>query len=98
MTSLRKLTIDDLWTVKEIGSISLSPDGRRVAFVVHTLDKEKNEARSAIWLLHLDERGHPVGVPRQLTGGIKNDSGPTWSPDSTLLLFLSDRAEKNQLG
>ncbi len=97
MASLRKLTLDDLWTVKEIGIIALSPDGGRVAYVVHTLDRAKNEPQSAIWLLHLDEHGHAVGVPRRLTSGTKNDSGPVWSPDSKRLLFLSDREEKNQL-
>ena len=97
MASLRKLTLDDLWTVKEIGIIARSPDGGRVAYVVHTLDRAKNEPQSAIWLLHLDEHGHAVGVPRRLTSGTKNDSGPVWSPDSKRLLFLSDREEKNQL-
>jgi len=97
MVSPRKLTLDDLWMVKEIGTIALSPDGSRVAYVVHTLDRAKNEPQSAIWLLHLDEQGHAVGVPRRLTSGTKNDSEPTWSPDSRRLLFLSDREEKNQL-
>jgi dipeptidyl aminopeptidase/acylaminoacyl peptidase len=98
MTSLRKLTIDDLWSFKEIGAIALSPDGKRVAYVVHSLDKTKNESQSAIWLLQLDEHGQAVGVARQLTSGAKNDIGPVWSPDSRCLLFLSDREEeKNQL-
>src|SRR6266851_1439214 len=97
MTSLRKMTIDDLWTFNEIGSIALSPDGRRVAYVVNSDDKEKNETRSAVWLLHLDEQGGAVGLPRQLTSGVKHDSGPAWSPDSRRLLFLSDREGGNQL-
>jgi len=58
------MTIDDLWTFNEIGSIALSPDGRRVAYVVNSDDKEKNETRSAVWLLHLDEQGGTVGLPR----------------------------------
>src|ERR1700693_1531813 len=97
MTSLRKLTIDDLWAFDEIGSIALSANGRRVAYVLHSDDKAKNETRSAIWLLHLDEQGHLVGTPRQLTSGVKHDSRPSWSPDSRRLLFLSDRDQGNQL-
>src|SRR5260221_2241408 len=98
MTAQRNLTADDLWTFKEMGNIALSPDGRRVAFVTHSLDKAKNERHSAIYLLHLDEQGHAVGEPRQLTGGVKNDTQPVWAPDSGRLLFLSDREEeKNQL-
>ncbi len=55
MTAPRTLTLDDLWNFKEIGSIALSPDGRRVVLVISTLDKAKNERQSAIWLLQLDE-------------------------------------------
>lgn len=91
MTSLRKMTIDDLWALNEIGAIALSPGGRRVAYIVHSDDKAKNETHSAVWLLHLDEGGAASGAPRQLTSGVKHDSGPAWSPDSRRLLFLSDR-------
>lgn len=100
MPSRRKMTIDDLWALNEIGTIALSPDGRRIAYIVHSDDKAKNETHSAVWLLHLDEGGTAIGAPRQLTSGVKHDSGPAWSPDSRRLLFLSDReggAEGNQL-
>jgi dipeptidyl aminopeptidase/acylaminoacyl peptidase len=98
MTTPRKLTLEDLWAFKSIGNVALSPDGRRVAFVMHSTDKAKNERQSAIWLLHLDEQGHAVGEPRQQTSGSKNDTNPVWAPDNRHLLFLSDREEeKNQL-
>lgn len=91
------MTIDDLWSLNEIGAIALSPDGRRVAYIVHSDDKAKNETHSAVWLLHLDEGGTASGTPRQLTSGVKHDSGPAWSPDNRRLLFLSDREGGNQL-
>src|SRR5579859_564102 len=99
MASPRKMTLDDLWSLNEIGAIALSPDGRRVAYIVHSDDKTKNETHSAVWLLHLDEKGTASGTPRQLTSGAKHDSGPVWSSDSRRLLFLSDREESkgNQL-
>src|SRR5579859_3876385 len=98
MTALRTLTLDDLWNFKEIGSIALSPDGKRVALVISTLDKAKNERQSAIWLLQLDEQGHAQGELRQLTSGSKHDTNPVWAPDNKNLLFLSDREEEmNQL-
>ncbi|HET8839904.1 MAG TPA: S9 family peptidase [Ktedonobacteraceae bacterium] len=94
----RKLTLDDLWTLKTLGKIALSPDGRRVAFEVHTSVRDKNETCSAIWLLHLDEQGHAEAAPRQLTGGNKNDTNPVWASDSRRLLFLSNReGDKSQL-
>src|SRR6266436_1444681 len=98
MPVLRRLTPDDLWTFKWMGNIALSPDGRRVAFVMHSSDKTKNDRQSAIYLLHLDEQGYAVDEVRQLTSGVKNDSYPVWAPDSRRLLFISDREEeKNQL-
>ena len=77
MSTSRKLTADDLWTFKEMGNITLSPDGRRVAFVTLSLNKAKNERHSTIYLLQLDEQGHAVGEPRQLTSGVKNDTTAT---------------------
>lgn len=98
MAAPRKLTPDDLQALKTMGNIAVSPDGRRVAIVMHWTDTGKNEPRSAIWLLLLDEQGHAVGEPHQLTSGKHNDATPVWSPDSHRLLFSSDRAgEKNQL-
>jgi dipeptidyl aminopeptidase/acylaminoacyl peptidase len=98
MNPTRKLTFDDVWSFDSIGNVALSPDGRRVAFVVQTPDKEPDERHCAIWLFHLDDDGQLTGVPRKLTSGAKNDTNPAWSPDSRHLLFLSDReGERNQL-
>ncbi len=97
MTIAHKITLEDLWTLKTLGNIALSPDGRRVAFVMHASDKEKNEDTSAIFLLRLDEHGYALGEPHRLTNGEKNDTNPVWAPDSHRLLFLSDREDKNQL-
>jgi len=94
----RKLTYDDLWNFKTMGNVALSPDGKRVAFAMSSADKAGNERQSAIWLLQLDEQGHALDEPRQITSGMKNDTNPVWAPDSKRLLFLSDREEeKNQL-
>jgi len=97
VTAPHKLTLDDLWALKNMGDVALSPDGRRVAFVMHSSDKEKNESSSAIFLLHLDEQGHATEQPRQLTSGAKNDTNPVWASDSHRLLFLSDREGTSQL-
>ncbi|MGB8344013.1 MAG: S9 family peptidase [Ktedonobacteraceae bacterium] len=98
MSERRKFTLDDFWAINYFDAIAVSPDGRRVAYALQSTDKASNENRSAIWLLHLDEDGQPVGESRQLTNGLKSDSSPVWSPDSRRMLFLSNReGEKNQL-
>ncbi|HLH61795.1 MAG TPA: S9 family peptidase [Ktedonobacteraceae bacterium] len=96
MTATRKLSYDDVWQFKEMGNIALSPDGRRVAFVMQSKDKAKDTRQNAIWLLHLDEHGHAIGTARQLTSGSKNDLNPTWAPDSLHLLFISNREEEKK--
>ena len=90
-----RITNDDLWSLKSLGNIALSSDGRRIAFVTQSSDKEKDRSRSAISLLYLDEHGHALGESRQLTSGIKNDTSPVWAPDSRRLLFLSNREGDN---
>lgn len=98
MSTSHKIGIDDLWSMPYLGKIAVSPDGRRVAFVVQSTDKHQNERQAAIFLLLLDEQGHASGEPRRLTSGTKRDSNPVWASDSKRLLFLSDReGDKNQL-
>ncbi len=98
MSTPHPMTLEDLWALKTLGNVAVSPDGLRVAFVLHKSDKEKNERSSAIWLLHLNQQGQAVGEARQLTSGLKNDTNPVWATDSHRLLFLSDREDgKNQL-
>lgn len=96
MTAPRKLTYDDLWIFKEMSNIALSPNGRRLAFVMQSKDKTKDARQNAIWLLELDEQGHAVGAARQLTSGSKNDTYPVWAADSRRLLFISNREEEKK--
>lgn len=97
MTIPHKITMDDRWSAQNMGEIALSPDGRRVAFVMMDSDKEKNETFSTIFLLLLDAHGAAITDPRQLTSGLKKDGCPVWAPDSRHLLFMSDREQGNQL-
>src|SRR2546428_758485 len=93
--TLRCLPMDvaDLLAFKTIPDVQLSPDGHRVAFVVSEIDAERDEYRSAIWVLAADG-----SRPLRFTRGPKRDSAPRWSPDGEHLAFLSDREdEKPQL-
>jgi dipeptidyl aminopeptidase/acylaminoacyl peptidase len=85
--ALAPLSSDDLWDLRLLGDMRLSPDGRLIAFTVETSDRSANERRSAIWLVDLEGAS-----PRQLTSGLKRDTQPRWSPDGTQLAFVSTRA------
>ncbi len=68
-----------------IGAPHVSPDGKKVAFIVGETDLEEDTYRTNIWVYNLlEDRLY------QLTGGNK-DSNPQWSPDSQRILFLSKR-------
>lgn len=88
-TEPRAIEREDLFRLKVVGDVSISTDGRRIAYVVKNLDRDKDEYVSNI---HVWEEG----ITRQYTTGSK-DSSPRWSPNSAWLAFLSGRDEKNQL-
>ncbi|HUZ02447.1 MAG TPA: S9 family peptidase [Thermomicrobiaceae bacterium] len=68
----------------------VSPDGRRVAFVVAPVGHEETMPTSAIWMADVSA----ATPPRPFTAGRAEDKMPRWSPDGARLAFLSDRAER----
>src|SRR5258708_16635954 len=82
----RSITIEELYKIKFITRPRISPDGERVAFVVTTIDENKHEYRSSIWLASSEG-----GEARRLTAGPANASSPSWSPDGRFLAFVSER-------
>jgi Tol biopolymer transport system component len=65
----------------------LSPDGKKVAFTRVDLQTHTSD----IWLLELGRGGTEI----RFTSHPGTDTAPVWSPDSTQILFRSDRAGGN---
>jgi dipeptidyl aminopeptidase/acylaminoacyl peptidase len=83
------MTPHDLTRMRFVSDAQLSPDGRRVAFVVTTLSEARDEYLANIWLV--DTAG---GAPRRFTTGSGRDTTPRWSPDGTRLAFIAERGRK----
>jgi dipeptidyl aminopeptidase/acylaminoacyl peptidase len=83
---------EDLTRLSLVSDPQLSPDGRRIAFVVTTLSDARDEYLANIWVVDVDG-----GAPRRFTAGPRRDLEPRWSPDGTRLAFLSERAPREKL-
>ncbi|ATB27494.1 alpha/beta hydrolase family protein [Melittangium boletus] len=85
-------SVQDQVTMRRISDPSVSPDGKRIAFVLRTTDLEANRGRTDLWLVDADGRN-----PRQLTFSPESEGQPTWSPDGQSLFFLSSRGGSSQV-
>ena len=91
------LTAFDLMKVATVGAPRIAPDGTRVAYTVSETKTEKDKewkTVTQIWVVATT--GGTSGETRQYTRGDKSASAPEWSPDGTMLAFLSDREKDGE--
>lgn len=84
--SRRAMTPEDVVSMNRASDTQISPDARRVAFVVSSWDKEADKFNTDLWLAY-DTRQQSL----RLTSHPKRDDHPRWAPDSNRLAFISDR-------
>jgi len=85
-------SVQDLIAMDRISDPQVSPDGRRIAFVVSALDLPANKRRADLYLVNADGSGM-----RRLTSHEAADNSPRWSPDGRSLYFLSTRSGSSQI-
>ena len=87
----RAVTIDDLAKIKSVSDPQRSPDGKWVAYVVGSVDVEKDKRDSDLWMVSWD------GTQTvRLTSGPDSESSPRWSPDGRYLAFLASRGTEEE--
>lgn len=81
---------EDVYALTTLKDPRLSPDGKTIAFVFVGADRENNRYASGIWTAPADGSWEP----RPFTSGEHREDLPRFSPDGTLLAFVSHREKK----
>src|SRR6266545_4544009 len=80
----RAFTIEDIYRVKSISDLTLSPDERSLLFTVATTDLARGKRSTRIWMMNIGGSN-----ARPLTQG-DGDSSPRISPDGQQVAFIRE--------
>jgi len=87
----KRWTVDDVMALKGVGEVAVSPDGKRIAYVVTERNTETNVTNSDVWVVSVTG-----GDARRVTSGPRADRAPQWANDGSWIAFLSDRADNKR--
>lgn len=88
----RSINLDDLARLRSVSDPQVSPDGKWVAYVVGTVDAEKDRRDSDLWMVNWDGNQQI----RLTATGDSSESAPRWSPDNRYLAFLASRGDDEE--
>lgn len=84
-----ELTVDDVVNLRSVSDVAVSPNGKKIAYVLRTPRSAMDEpggSRSVIWVV--SAKG---GDARRMSAPDRSSSSPRWSPDGTWIAFRSGR-------
>lgn len=82
----RPITAEDLWNMKRVAGLTVSPDGQYGVFVVTEYSIKDNKGNSDLWLVDLR-----TNKLKRLTTNVGSDNSPVWHPNSRTVAFVSKR-------
>ncbi|NBB29044.1 S9 family peptidase [Cellulophaga sp. BC115SP] len=90
-----KVLVTDMNKIKSVGSVNLSPDGKKVIYSIRTNEpSEENKLefdyRSHIWVSDFQ-------TSKQLTRGLESVGSAIWSPDGKQIAFSRGVKGKSQI-
>ena len=85
-----RVTIEDMLRWRIASNPVLSPDGRRIAYLVTENDFEKSRPVTHLWWVDVETR-----QTRRLTQTDNGAADPRWSPDGRWLAFLTTRGSED---
>jgi len=88
----RAFTIEDLYRIKSISDVHLSPDGRMALYAITTSDLPRAKRVSHIWTMTSDGQNQ-----KQITSGDKGENSPAFSPDGKWISYVSSKDGSAQL-
>ena len=92
----RAMTIVDLINVPSLGDPQLSPNGGQLLYTLSEPDWKENKRIGHIWRINSDGSN-----PIKMTNGENGESSPRWSPNGSVIAFITKRSEqddaKNQI-
>src|SRR4030042_300975 len=85
------IKINDLYNIKFIRELSLSRDGKQIAFTIEWMNKKENKYFSNLYVIK------PDGKKIKYVGGNRDIKKPKWSPDGKYISFIMPEKEEQNI-
>ena len=87
-----RLTPEALWAMGRIGSLSVSPDGSKIAYTVTYYSVPQNRSHRVLYVMDADGNNNTL-----LTQTAWNEGEPQWIKDGKKIAFLCNESGGNQI-
>lgn len=91
-TATKKFTAERVFDMEYATDPQISPDGKTVVYVRHSMDRLSDKDKGQIWMIDLATGNH-----RPLVTGNASAGAPRWSPDGSRLIYATSADGKPEL-